>query len=48
MVEQKARSEETMRFLVVEDEKSLREDIAKKLRLSGYEAEIALLRSHYA
>ena len=28
-----------MRFLVVEDEKSLREDIAKKLRLSGYEAD---------
>ena len=28
-----------MRFLVVEDEKSLREDITKKLRLSGYEAD---------
>ena len=28
-----------MRFLVVEDEKSLREDIAKKMRLSGYEAD---------
>ena len=28
-----------MRLLVVEDEQSLREDIAKKLRLSGYEAD---------
>lgn len=28
-----------MRLLVVEDERSLREDIAKKLRLSGYEVD---------
>ena len=28
-----------MRLLVVEDEHSLREDIARKLRLSGYEAD---------
>ena len=29
-----------MRLLVVEDEKSLRDDITKKLSLDGYEAEI--------
>ena len=28
-----------MRLLVVEDEKSLRDDITKKLRLDGYEAD---------
>ena len=28
-----------MRLLVVEDEHSLREDIARKLRLSGYEVD---------
>ena len=31
--------ENKMRLLVVEDEHSLREDIARKLRLSGYEAD---------
>ena len=35
----KNRMEEPMRLLVVEDERSLREDIAKKLRLSGYEVD---------
>ena len=29
-----------MRLLVVEDEHSLREDIARKLRLSGYEVDV--------
>ena len=29
-----------MRLLVIEDERDLCEDIAKKLRLSGYEADI--------
>ena len=33
------RVENKMRLLVVEDEHSLREDIAKKLRLSGYEVD---------
>ncbi len=31
--------EDKMRLLVVEDEKSLRDDITKKLRLDGYEAD---------
>ena len=35
----KNRMEEPMRLLVVEDERSLREDITKKLRLSGYEVD---------
>ena len=33
------RVEHKMRLLVVEDEHSLREDIARKLRLSGYEVD---------
>ena len=33
------RVENKMRLLVVEDEHSLREDIARKLRLSGYEVD---------
>ena len=35
----KNKMEEPMRLLVVEDERSLREDITKKLRLSGYEVD---------